>query len=208
MKNKNVCETIFFYGLLIFNLFISNLLFAQTNSENKLKEKAIEEGLTIYLNKIPSGHEYLYGFDSRNDFENIEILAPRKYIIINNESFESTYRNGVFYNIDRWIIPHSLNGDIICFIEMVKNKDTYKVVSFGLNELATDFSDYEKANADLNLKKPYVFIDYVRNCCCNVERVQDEYRFYPVRTLKCNDTKKNGKISYTAQEMFEILKEI
>ena len=210
MLMKNNKSYIFIVCLLFFSSATTNSLIAQNkiNEEKKSIELAITHGLDKYLAKIPIGHEYMYGFNSREEFNDLKVHNPRKYIIIDNESLESDYSKEAFYELDRWLVPITLKGEIVCFLEIKKNKDGYKAVGFGLNELASDYYSFEIKNEKLKLKKQYVFINYEKNCYCNVEKESGDFLFYPIRSLEHTNNRKGEKIFYNSKEMFQILKNI
>lgn len=104
--------------------------------------KAVQEGMEKYLNKIPTGKEFDFGFNSRDEFSEIAIGQPLQNYLFQDYSFSGN-NDILFKPIQKWTVPLIIKNQYRCFINIIPSNDGYKAVGFGLPTLAIDLDNFE-----------------------------------------------------------------
>ncbi|MGE5393920.1 MAG: hypothetical protein ACM3P1_04195 [Candidatus Saccharibacteria bacterium] len=169
--------------------------------------KAVQDGMEKYLNKIPTGKEFDFGFNSRDEFREITIGQPLQNYLFQDYSFSGN-NDILFKPIQKWTVPLIIKNQYRCFINIILSNDGYKAVGFGLPTLAIDLDNFETRKGFKKIKNKALFIDYALNTYCIVKKdINNNLEFFPFRSInQCESNVLNEKDKYSSFEVFEILK--
>ncbi|HOT13434.1 MAG TPA: hypothetical protein PK252_01620 [Bacteroidales bacterium] len=141
----------------IYLLFILQLIIVSVNAQKNIEHEIIkvsEANFKKYLEKIPYGHEDYYGFQNRNEFEQVVVGEPYQILYLTNIEMPEdsiNYDNLITYS-DSWEVPLLVNKEKRCFLHVQKIIKEYKVVGIGYNMVANELNETE-TRAIFNNKK-------------------------------------------------------
>ncbi len=168
---------------------------------------SVKIGLNKYLNLIPENREYLFGFNNREEFKEIELGLPLQIIIFNESAFCAEDPEELYHSLERWNVPIMINDEYRCFLEMIYSEGEYIAVGIGLNELAFDLDSFERQTNFRSCLQRGLFIDYGTSGYCLVTIDNNTREFIPFRPLDCNiDLNFDNPDRYSPVELFETSK--
>jgi hypothetical protein len=94
-------------------------------------------GLAAYLQKIPSGLEKNYGFESRSEFGRATLGRPYHQVGMDAA-------DGSIEVIGTWRVPILVNGKSRAMLTVARLKGVWKVVEIGAAKMATDLGRLER----------------------------------------------------------------
>lgn len=102
-----------------------------------------ESELPGMLDKIPAGRENLYGFESREEFQDATTAAPIKSL---------TLEGGEMKAIGSFRVPVVLNGEYRALATVENTPDGYHVLDYGATVLAKEIQSVCASNSDKQLE--------------------------------------------------------
>ena len=190
--------------------FYSNDCYSQSSDQidSITFYNAVNAGLAKYLSKIPANREYLFGFNTRDEFVNINIGNPLQIISISKDAILENNPINAFISLTRWKVPLIIDGEYRCFLDIIQLGSNYKVVGMGLRYLASDLYKFENEKELKQMKNKSLLLDYSTDSYCIVIKdISNNVIFIPFRPLSsCNTCENIIKEQYSDVEFFNILK--
>ena len=158
---------------LIVIFFSSCLTYRNDNKKYHAILLTAQKELSQTLNKIPTGQEELYGFNSKSEIENAEIGKPFEFYTLEDEELKrtSSYRVPV-------LVADEFRA--LATIEIIN--DTLHIVDFGATMLAKEIQTACNENSTMNfvgiLRIYSLFSDYV------IMSKKQEYFLIPLTSAK------------------------
>ena len=116
-------------------------LFSQNTKSDIIKY--VEENYDKMLEQIPLGQEKLFGFESRDMFNQCEVGNPIRLLKI---------VNGLEIAIaDEWRVPLLINGKYITLLTVIELNQNYEIVDIGGKMLAEFIDSYNNENEKISL---------------------------------------------------------
>jgi len=127
-----------------------------TNEEvMAVAEEALPENLKI----IPTTSLQDFGFNSRDEFEQIVMKTP--YLLLattlafrDDTSF--VHIGKYLFNYNEWWVPLTIDGDIRCFLHMWAPDDSIIASGIGRSEIAEGVTDCEKTHHIQDVENKYI----------------------------------------------------
>lgn len=205
---KQIMKIAMLTGIILSNTLFGNNLYSQYSitSNPEAFNEAVYKGIEKYIEKIPTGKESDFGFNSTDEFERMVIGEPYQICILDENSFTESFQSDTFQLINRWSVPILIENEYRCFIDIVYDGNSFKAVGFGLHELADDLGIYEKSFPHKDKKEKILFINnYLMTYCIAIKNESYLLEFYPFRKLNC-DNKSDSKTYYSGNDLHQILK--
>jgi hypothetical protein len=159
--NKRIAYTIIFFATFI-SLFLScSDSYGQDEEIQNEVKMAAQKELLLFLERIPNGMEYEYGFNKREDFTRAKLLKPFNLIFPSadyyaNEKVDTSKMN--IMSSRYWKIPVSIDGVMCCFLQGKFIEDKFKVFGIGgkltaqmLNQLTKNTFKYSDMKRSIML---------------------------------------------------------
>lgn len=127
-------------------LIVYQFVFCQKSDIKQIAD-VVKSGYLAYLQKIPVGHEIHFGFNSRDEFNKVEIGRPYELYIFNTKKEGSHYFNNPNDVIPKneWLIPLKVDGNNRVLITVAKVAGQWMVVNIGSSGLANEIENFEKS---------------------------------------------------------------
>jgi hypothetical protein len=144
------------FKLIILFLFVFQLT---GNSQNNIILKILESSeakLDHFLELIPKGREFEYGFKNRDEFKKAQLQSPINIIYPTESFYLNDYVDTSDVNLEisnSWDIPISINDTICCFLQGKLIENEFKVFGIGGNEVAKNINRAKIDN--LYTSKPF-----------------------------------------------------
>ncbi len=149
-----------FLFIFSFCLGISIMAQGSLSDNHELVKKVSERDVHYFLNLIPQGQEMEYGFNSRSDFDKVEIGEAYEVYFVKRAQGEVTLMESNTYRV-----PLLVNGQAVALLSVVSNEKETKVVDFGAVKLARTLQALSKkaGNAEdkVLIRNTYLSKDYL-----------------------------------------------
>ncbi len=127
-----------------------------------------EEALPDYLKILPTSLLQNYGFNSREEFEQIKMKSP--YFLLRTtlafrDDTSFVHIGKYLYNYNEWFVPLTIAGDIRCFLRMGVLNDSITAVGIGWSIVAEGVSDCEKIRYIQDVENKYLIEHNTCNGC-------------------------------------------
>ena len=148
--------------LFIFSFCLGISIMAQGSLSDNLElvKKVSERDVHYFLNLIPQGQEMEYGFNSRSDFDKVEIGEAYEVYFVKRAQGEVTLMESNTYRV-----PLLVNGQAVALLSVVSNEKETKVVDFGAVKLARTLQALSKKAGNavdkVLIRNTYLSKDYL-----------------------------------------------
>lgn len=148
-------------------LFLLQYSYAQEihcgeSEENETLRNIAEPGLKRYLEEIPIGQEFRYGFTTREEFKNIVLGEPYRIYRLKNEMDTSSfidYTKELISKTNEFEIPLLINYEVRCFLHILNYDSNISVIGIGYSKLAKELYNNGKKYINSNsYKKALLYI--------------------------------------------------
>ncbi len=131
-------------AILTVSVVSTQLSLSQTQDENVIR--AAQDGLQLYLQKIPPGAERRYGFSDRTEFTSAVIGSPMGLCSIHPDSLRDGIKSGKHFlmNLEEWKVPVLVGGDMRAILTIAKVEGKFRVVELSGAGLAQELNLFNK----------------------------------------------------------------
>lgn len=140
-------------------------------SPSELVKSEASKSAATYLNLIPSGQEKEYGFNNRNEFEQVKYGEPYKVYFTTRENGKVNLLASNSYRV-----PLTVNGKYVALLTVQLKNGKAQVVDFGAAKLAQKIQAFETSytakNERVLLRNTHLSKDYIVpefDALCNLE---------------------------------------
>lgn len=144
----------FFCNLFKLSVLACLLTIPINSQDNRETDKRIKnagmQDLATFLNKIPIGHERDYGFDNRDQFNQITPGNPIRLYCLPDESGDINNTDNAISPRNEWFLPLIVNNKYVALLTVSREGNNFTAVDFGAKDLATELNTHKFQIENLN----------------------------------------------------------